>query len=310
MFDKSRHLVAAAAALGLGLALFAAPPRVAAQYAPGAVPPPPPPELVPPPPPPPAAPMATAEIRVRASATFEARPDEPSVAYRAKVIINGTAVGETPYAAAFQPGRYVVDVEDGALRASTEIDIAAGVRYSVNARFYVPMTAQEKRAAAEVELEKARAAQAAADARWAEIHGAWEKEDAAARAKRKPHVISGTALIIGGTGLAIAGIVCASLMSEEQDKYLDTKDRWENAIDPEEIDGLHSDMVGAADARDADRGMAIAFLAIGGAAVVTSAVLFSIMPKRPEEPKREATEFAVLPLVGPDTASLSVRVRF
>jgi hypothetical protein len=177
------------------------------------------------------------------------------------------------------------------------------------------MTEGEKRARQEAALEAARVAKAEADARWSLVLSQWNEEDEAARAKRKPFAVSGAVLLPAGLGLLIGGLVAEARAQDEHDKYLDHKAAWEDAIDPEEISNEKSEMAAAADARDANNGMGIAFITIGGAAIVTGIVVLAVMPKRPPEPIRALGEeappaWSVTPLVGPELAGLGLDVRF
>jgi hypothetical protein len=251
----------------------------------------------------------TAALNVRATATFEAQPDDPSVTYVAQVIVNGTSVGRTPYMGSLVPGRYLVEIEGDGLRASTVVEVIAGKKYIINARFYVPMPEAEKRARQEAAVAEARAAQVAAVAKW-------EEADAAARDKRKPFVVSGAVLLPVGLGLLIGGMAGEAKAHDEHDKYLHRYEDWKTSTDPEVIESKKADMDEAAAARDANNAMGIAFLVVGSAAVVTGIVVLAVMPKRPPEPAQSeygvppAPTFSLAPLVGSELGGLSLDVRF
>lgn len=306
MLDNTWRLVAATASCAFLVALVSAP-RLAVAHASSPVPEPP------------GAPAATlpvtADLSVHANATYEARPDEPGIVYTADVIVNGVKAGRTPFAGGLVPGRYLIEVEGDGLRASTTIDVVGGKKYDISARFYVPMTEAEKRTQRDVELEAARAAKAEADARWSLVLSQWNEKDEAARAKRKPFAVSGAILLPVGLGLLIGGLAAEARAQDEHDKYLDHKAAWEDAIDPEEISSEKKEMAAAADARDANNGMGIAFITIGGAAIVTGIVVLAVMPKRPRKPIRALGEeappaWSVTPLVGPNLAGLGLDARF
>jgi hypothetical protein len=270
--------------------------------------------------PPPSAPPieqapADALVRIRAVATYEARPEEPALTYVAKIFVNGAAAGKTPYEARFAPGRYSVDVESDGQRATTELEVVAGKTYNVKARFYIPMTAQEKRARQEAELARLKAEKEAAEVVWRQAHDTWEREDAAARKRRRPYVIAGSVLLVAGAGLAIGGAVAEAKAQDEQDKYVAQRDAWAAAAAPEDIDYWEQQMADSADARDKDNGMGIAFLAVGGAAIVGGIVALALLPRRPPEPERgdgdeRGAELAVLPSGGPGAAGLTLRGEF
>jgi len=256
-----------------------------------------------------------AALNVRATATFEARPDAPSADYAAKVFVDGAPVGPTPYSGALAPGEHLVEIEGDGLRASTVIVAVAGRTYSIHARFSVPLTQAERQEREAKARAEAAAEKAAADAEWNAIRSAWQEQDAAVRAKRKAYVASGAVLLPVGLCLIIAGSVAAGMARDEDDKYLEKKDEWEHTTDPQRIEELKEDMAEAADARDANNTMGIAFLAVGGAAAVTGIVVLAVMPKRPPEPIRtlggeSPIAWSLAPLVGPDLQGLSLEARF
>lgn len=306
MLDNNWRLVAAIVSCAFLVALAGAPRQAVAQTS---SPVPQPPEAPAPMPP------VTADLSVRATATFEARPDEPSLPYVAKVIVNGTLIGQTPYMGVLAPGRYLLEIENDGMRATATVDVVGGKKYDISARFYVPLTEAEKRAQRDAELAAARVAKAEADARWSLALAEWNEKNEVVRAQRKPFAVSGAVLLPAGLGLLIGGLVAEARAQDEHDKYLDHKAAWEDAIDPEEISSERKEMAAAADARDVNNGMGIAFLTIGGAAIVTGIVVLAVMPKRPRKPIRALGEeappaWSVTPLVGPDLAGLDLGVRF
>lgn len=256
-----------------------------------------------------------ADLHVTTSGTKEGDPDSEPTSVKADVFINGRLVGTTPLEEGLPTGTYKVEVKSkGRLLHAQTIDVLAGGSYRVEAKAIIPLTEAERAAIEQQRREEYEARQEALALEWDETRGEWEVEDAAAQQKRKPYLIAGTALMIGGIGLLGTGIgmeVRAKREDEDVDKYYEL---WQSEFDPDLIKEYRRKFEDAKDARNTYNALGITFLVVGGASVITSIVLYSVMPARPEEPSPPAGlmfgRLEVQPLVAPDLAGLALSASF
>jgi hypothetical protein len=105
--------------------------------------------------------------------------------------------------------------------------------------------------------------------------------------------------------------VRAKQEDENVDKYYDL---WRTEVNSDAIKEYRDKFEEAKDARNTFHALGITFLAVGGAAVITSIVLYSVMPARPEEPTPPNGlmfgRLEVQPLIAPELAGLALSASF
>ncbi len=258
-----------------------------------------------------------AKIHVEATATKRAPFGEGPKSIEAAVYINGQKIGKTPYEDGLPPGTYLIEVRFGENTVSKELTVDSGEEHRVDAAFEIPLTVAEL-----VELRKRRSdkrlkRQAALRAEYDAALSPWQEEDDRARAKRRPLLISGFVLLPAGVGLVIAGGAFAAAAKQEDERMHAQYDYWQDSSLQEEIDEHYDKMQSAKDTRDLNNGLGISFLVIGGASLVTSIVLFSVLPSRPEKPSPptgltlgNVRSLEVLPWADAESMGLSIGGKF
>jgi hypothetical protein len=235
--------------------------------------------------------------------------------FAADVFINGRLVGTTPYEDGLPTGTYKIEVKSaGRLLHAKTIDVTPGGSYVVEAEGVIPLTDAERAEIDKRRQEEHEARQEMLRREWEETRARWEDADRHIRDERRPFLVSGTILMIGGVGLVIGGAVLEAAAVREQDRLEDLHNQYQIAYDLDEIAWLEEEMDAARHARDVNNALGITFLVVGGAAVVTSIVLYSVMPAKLEEPTPPAglifAGVEVSPLVAPDFAGLGLSAGF
>lgn len=256
-----------------------------------------------------------ANVYVTTIGTKEGSSEGEPKSVQADVYVNGRLVGTTPLEEGLPTGTYKIEVKSkGRLLHAQTLDVNAGGSYRVEAKAIIPLTESERAEREKQRREEYEARQAELAKEWDETRGEWEVEDAAAAAKRKPYLIAGTALMIGGLGLLGAGIGMEVRAKQEDDNVDKYYELWRTEVDSDLIKEYRDKFEEAKDSRNTFHALGITFLAVGGASVITSIVLYSLMPARPEEPSPPAGlmfgRLEVQPLIAPDLAGLTLAASF
>ena len=248
------------------------------------------------------APDSYAEVRFEAFVRKEGHEARPEDAVEAEVLINGAEVGKTPLGECLPQGEYFVEIwASGHLPFTKEVKIAPGSSRTIVGEFTVPLTEEEveelrKKRAEEIKQEKQDKERAGKEKlkRWRAEVKEWELETAPIVAQRKPYISYGVAFLASGVGLIALGSVLEGGAVDNNNKAEEINDLWLDSNDPQD-----TQLLDKVDEYQRKRNIYHAFglpcLILGGAAAVTSAVVFAWMPRLPPKPKRPRGPSAPLP---------------
>jgi hypothetical protein len=256
-----------------------------------------------------------ADLSVTAVATKEGDPDGEPRAVDVDVFINGRHVGLTPYEDGLPTGAYRVEVKsEGRILLSKMINVSAGESYHVQAKSIIPLTAAEREEIERKRREAFDAEQRVLAEEWAAIRGRYEAENQRIGEERRPFAIAGTVLFLGGLGLMIGGTIFEVLAVREDERLDDLKEDYVTETDMDELARLENEIYQAKYARRVNNAFGVTFLVVGPVSIVTSIVLWSVMPSRPEEPiAPPGLLFAgvgLQPLIAPDFVGMGLHSSF
>ncbi len=252
-----------------------------------------------------------AELQVTAFAVRASDASRTPTAANADVYINTVRVGRTPYQDGLPSGMYSLELRsENAAPYRETIVVEAGKSYTIQARLWIPLTAEEIRKqheADQLQRQQALEEQQRVHEEWISKYGPLKKK------KRTMHIIGG---VLMGTGLVtmIPGAPLLASASEDNrtaDHYFE---RWASASDPNEISFYALKVKEFEQSRDAKNVSGIVLLSAGGAILISGIVLSVIVPRVPEEPPNpnlaEIFDLDITPLIAPSFGGMMLRGRF
>jgi hypothetical protein len=257
---------------------------------------------------------------------------------RADVRINGQLVGQTPFADGLPSGDYRVEVI-GPSRAvhARLVLLRPGKHQRLDARFTLPLDAQElaardafrrervesARAAEQAERERKREAEriaqqriaAAEQADFERTHAAWDDRTRAARTERTRNQTIG--FVSGGAGLTlvIAGGVLMANAAAAHDEAELARDRWLASPLEANQTAWRERLNDAQDERDLLQGLGLTALGVGAAGIAVGVGFLLAMPvveqapQTPGQPSRGAGRLQLAPWLVPGGLGTRVRLR-
>ncbi len=242
----------------------------------------------------------------------------PLTPIEAEVFINGKKVGTTPFEDGLPEGTYQLEIRYGREATQKEqISVIPGRAQQFEAQLTIPMTKEERKAIQEKRRQEEQAEQEMLKDKWREDHNIWKAEATPLKEKRRPLLISGIVLISSGAALILTGGILEANAKEKDSEANSYQTDWKRETDEAVRDSLAKKIKDAQDSRDVSHATGLSFLAIGGAAFVSSIVLFIVMPSIPEEPNPpeglgyfNVSSLRLAPMLGPKSQGASLSLKF